>query len=82
MKKLLLTLCIILFGDGILFAQKSALKITSDAIQINKTITSDGDLTLSPDEEIVFSLNQCSLSFFTALGSSSIIGPRIIPSTK
>ncbi|MDE5609788.1 MAG: tail fiber domain-containing protein [Bacteroidales bacterium] len=74
MKKLILTLCIILFGGGILFAQTSALKITSSAVQVNKKITSGGNLTLSPSGDIVFDFQGCDLSIFNGnAGSSSIV---------
>lgn len=83
MKKLILTLCVVLFGSGILFAQTgSALKITSDAIQVGKKMSSTGNLTFSPTGKIVFDLGECSLSFFTDIEHYSVIGPGIILSAK
>lgn len=82
MKKLILTLCIVLFGSGILFAQTSALKITSDAIQVNQTITSDGNLTMSPSGKIIFDFKGCDLSIFNGLESSSIVVPPIVATSE
>ena len=81
MKKLLLTLCIILFGDGILFAQTSALKITSDAIQVNKTISSTGNMVFSASKKITFDLSGCDLSIYNDLNYSNI-NPPISPTSE
>ncbi|MBD5397115.1 T9SS type A sorting domain-containing protein [bacterium] len=82
MKKLFLALCIVLFGSGILFAQTSSvLKITSDAIQVNKKMSSTGNLTFSPSGDIVFDFQGCDLSIFNG-NAGPIVVPGPITSTN
>lgn len=83
MKKLILTLCIILFGSGILFAQTTpAIKVTSDAIQINKKMSSTGNLIFSPGGKITVDLEECDLSIFNSIEMFTGIGKESISTNE